>query len=70
MQITDIKTYITMPIQNLPWLFVEVHTDEGITGLGECSSYGNNTLIQQGIQLGNNLFLTLYDHLYLMNKHR
>lgn len=50
MQITDIKTYITMPIQNLPWLFVEVHTDEGITGLGECSWYGNNTLIQQGIE--------------------
>ena len=50
MQITDIKTYITMPIENLPWLFVEVHTDEGITGLGECSWYGNNTLIQQGIE--------------------
>ena len=33
MKITDVKTYITMPIENLPWLFVEVHTDEGITGL-------------------------------------
>ncbi|MAP39428.1 MAG: hypothetical protein CL879_07405, partial [Dehalococcoidia bacterium] len=44
MQITDIKTYLTMPIQNLPWLFVEVQTDEGITGLGECSWYGNNTV--------------------------
>ena len=50
MKITDIKTYITMPLENLPWLFVEVHTDEGITGLGECSWYGNNTLIEQGIE--------------------
>ena len=50
MKITDVKTYITMPIENLPWLFVEVHTDEGITGLGECSWYGNNTLIEQGIE--------------------
>ncbi|SVC50112.1 uncharacterized protein METZ01_LOCUS302966, partial [marine metagenome] len=50
MKITDVKTFITMPIENLPWLFVEVHTDEGVTGLGECSWYGNNTLIEQGIE--------------------
>jgi len=50
MKITDVKTYIAMPIYNLSWLFVEVHTDEGITGLGECSWYGNNTPIEQGIE--------------------
>ena len=49
MKIAGVKTYITMPIDNLPGLFVEVHTDEGITGLGECSWYGNN-LIEQGIE--------------------
>ena len=50
MKIAGVKTYITMPIDNLPGLFVEVHTDEGITGLGECSWYENNNLIEQGIE--------------------
>ena len=50
MKITDVKTYIAMPIHNLSWLFVEVHTDEGITGLEECSWYENNNLIEQSIE--------------------
>ena len=50
MKITGVKTYIPMPIDNLPGLFVEVHTVEGITGLGECSWYENNNLIEQGIE--------------------
>ena len=39
MKITDVKSFVTMPIDGLPWHFVEVHTDEGVTGLGECSLY-------------------------------
>ncbi|MFW6174769.1 MAG: mandelate racemase/muconate lactonizing enzyme family protein, partial [Chloroflexota bacterium] len=39
MKITDIKTYVVAPRPENPWLFVEVETDEGITGLGECSDY-------------------------------
>lgn len=50
MKRTGVKTYITMPIDNLPWLFVEVHTDEGITGLEECSWHENNNLIEQGVE--------------------
>ncbi len=37
MKITDIKTHIVMPIPGLAWLFVEVETDEGVSGLGECT---------------------------------
>ena len=45
MKITRVETYVTMPIENLPWLFVEVHTDEGVTGLGECTlAIGNNII--------------------------
>ena len=36
MKITRIETYVVgMPWKN--WLFVEVHTDEGITGIGEAT---------------------------------
>ncbi len=42
MKITDVKTYIVAPNPDLPWLFVEVETDEGLTGLGECTWYLGN----------------------------
>ncbi|GIT17553.1 MAG: hypothetical protein CM1200mP39_03590 [Dehalococcoidia bacterium] len=42
MKITDIKSHLVMPIPGLAWLFVEVETDEGITGLGECTDYAVN----------------------------
>ena len=36
MKITEIKTFVVaMPWKN--WLFVEVHTDDGITGIGEAT---------------------------------
>ena len=36
MKITKIDTYVVaMPWKN--WLFVEVHTDEGVTGIGEAT---------------------------------
>ena len=50
MKITDLKTYVTMPRDGLPWLFVEVHTDEGVTGLGECTLYTANHILSQGIE--------------------
>ena len=40
MKITDIKTYVVKVSDQSspwPWLFVEVETDEGITGLGEAT---------------------------------
>jgi galactonate dehydratase len=50
MKITDIKTYTTMPIEGLCWLFVEVETDEGVTGLGECTDYLANPHLVRGIE--------------------
>ena len=50
MKITDLKTYVTTPKPGLPWQFVEVHTDEGVTGLGECSLYFDNRTIAQGLE--------------------
>jgi galactonate dehydratase len=50
MQITDVKTFLTMPRPGTPWLFVEVYTDEGVTGLGECTWYVANYLIAQTVE--------------------
>ena len=49
-QITDIKPHVTMPIDGLPWLFVEVETDEGVSGLGECTDYGVNSHLVRGLE--------------------
>ena len=50
MKITDIKTYLTAPQKQSPWLFVEVETDEGVTGVGECTDYVANEHLVRGIQ--------------------
>ena len=49
MKITDVKTYLTMPLEGLAWLFVEVETDEGVTGVGECTDYFSNPHLVRGI---------------------
>ena len=50
MKITDIKTYLTMPMAESPWLLVEVETDEGVTGLGECTDYVANQHLVRGFE--------------------
>ena len=50
MKIVDIKTYLTMPVEGRAWLFVEVETDEGVTGLGECTDYFSNPHLVGGIE--------------------
>ena len=50
MKITDVKTHIVAPNPGLPWLFVEVETDEGLTGLGECTWYLGNYLLSHSIE--------------------
>ena len=50
MKITDIKTYVTMPVEGLSWLFVEVETDKGVTGLGECTDYFSNPHLVRGLE--------------------
>jgi len=50
MKITGIKTHITMPINKLAWVFVEVDTDAGISGLGECTEYIGNPHLVRGLE--------------------
>ena len=50
MKITDIKSHVVMPIPGLAWLFVTVETDEGVTGLGECTDYAVNNHLVRGLE--------------------
>src|SRR5579871_6154998 len=50
MKITDLKVYVVDPwgggSAEQAWTFVQVETDEGITGIGEATNYpGNGSLI-------------------------
>ena len=40
MKITDLRVYLTRATENRTWVFVEVDTDEGITGVGESTNSG------------------------------
>jgi galactonate dehydratase len=50
MKITDLKTYVVMVQPRREWLFVELETDEGITGLGECSDYASTAHLVGGLE--------------------
>ena len=50
MKITDIKTHVVMPLDGLAWLFVEIETDEGVSGLGECTEYIGNAHLVRGLE--------------------
>lgn len=50
MKITGIRTHIVMPIDTLAWVFVEVDTDEGLSGLGECTEYIGNPHLVRGLE--------------------
>jgi galactonate dehydratase len=45
MRITDIEPVVTSVTQRGDWVFLLVHTDAGITGLGEASHSGNDALL-------------------------
>ncbi|MBI21330.1 MAG: mandelate racemase [Chloroflexi bacterium] len=46
MKITDLRVYLTKPEKNSrSWIFVEVDTDENITGVGECTNSGGGGAI-------------------------
>mgnify|MGYP001615525448 CR=1 FL=1 len=50
MKVTDLKTYVVMVQPGREWIFVELETDEGITGLGECSDYGATPHLVAGLE--------------------
>ena len=49
MKITEIETYIVGAQQD-NWVFVRVETDEGISGLGECSVEGREKTVAKAIE--------------------
>ena len=50
MKITDIKSYVLAPIPSNLWIFVEILTDEGVTGLGECTDYASTPILINAIE--------------------
>jgi len=44
MKITDLKVYFTAA-RRANWVFAEVETDEGLTGLGECTNYPGSPMV-------------------------
>ncbi len=50
MKITNITPHVSMPIKGLPWIFVVVETDEGVSGVGECSDYRSTGMLVRGLE--------------------
>ncbi len=51
MKITDIEPIIIRVNPRGDWVFVLIHTDEGLTGLGEASHSGNDVLLLATLQV-------------------
>jgi galactonate dehydratase len=51
MKISDIRSYATMARQGRPWLFIVIETDEGVSGLGECSLYTGTRMVSETLQM-------------------
>ncbi|HET7568153.1 MAG TPA: mandelate racemase/muconate lactonizing enzyme family protein [Gaiellaceae bacterium] len=55
MKITDVEIHVASPLGDevnfsgrVSWVFVQVHTDEGVSGIGECSNFprkGNSAVV-------------------------
>ena len=50
MKITNVVTHVVMVHPGLEWVLVELETDEGISGVGECSDYGSAAHLVAGIE--------------------
>jgi galactonate dehydratase len=50
LKVSQVETHVVMVHPGLEWVFVELHTDEGITGVGECSDYGSAAHLVAGIE--------------------
>ncbi len=51
MKITDIKSYVVSPRDAQAWFIIEVETDEGLTGVGECSNQTSLAHLARGIDV-------------------
>lgn len=50
MKIKDLKIHVVMVQPNREWIFVELLTDDGITGVGECSDYASTAHLVSGLE--------------------
>ncbi|HET7572625.1 MAG TPA: mandelate racemase/muconate lactonizing enzyme family protein [Gaiellaceae bacterium] len=59
MKITDVEIHVASPLGDevsfsglVSWVFLQVHTDEGVTGVGECSNFPRkgNSLVVAGLE--------------------
>ena len=57
MKITDVKSYVVSPGDAQAWLLVEVETDDGVTGLGECSNQTSIAHLARGIEVIRNYLI-------------
>ena len=48
MKIVDLRVHLVQPVPNRTWVFVEVETDEGITGVGEATNAGGGGALVVG----------------------
>ena len=51
MKITDVKTHLVQPRPYNRWLFVTVETDEGVTGVGECTNQTAIAHLTRGMEV-------------------
>jgi len=49
MKIADMKVHVLMLQPNREWIFVQLTTDDGVTGLGECSDYASTPHLVSGL---------------------
>lgn len=57
MKITDINSYVVSPVDGSAWLFIEVDTDEGVTGVGECSNQTSISHLERGMEVIRNFMI-------------
>jgi galactonate dehydratase len=51
LKITDVKSYVVSPGDGRGWLLIEVETDEGVTGVGECTNQTSIAHLDRGIDV-------------------
>jgi galactonate dehydratase len=58
-KITDVRSYVVSPGDARAWLLVEVETDDGVTGVGECSNQTSIAHLARGIEVIRNYLIGL-----------
>jgi galactonate dehydratase len=51
LKITDVKTYVVSPGDARAWFLIEVETDAGVTGVGECTNQTSLAHLARGMEV-------------------